>query len=420
MTELELLATEYLPFPKGIEIFIYDHTDYRTRNTTKVPRFVETIEFYGDKLLRRTFGFIADSKNKSLEDMKIREVCRDLEGYNKSLLRDVWNCTMGGHKVEFNEYYQDEKFYVHKRKWSFSSYSMYSKQEWIEKLDIPYCQYFSEQNKSLLSFFDFICLYRKEPKIELLIKAGYSQYLSGLRYLDLKQKSIEKIFKVEKKWIPFLKEMNVTQLLAARKYKCADTVSDLSFISILKNHKYILKYLNRRMLDWCSTNYRKYGYLGLYDDCLRFSEQLGMDMKNNKVLFPKNINRTHDNLYKEIQVAQSKEQDEKIKQMAEKHKKYIFAECGFVIFPATSTKELIDESEALGHCVRTYAGRVADGETEIMFVRTEAEPKTPLYTLELKGKKVIQFRADHNKRPPEEAINFVNLWCKKHELQCNL
>ena len=417
MTELELLATEYLPFPEGLEMFIYDNTDYCKRNTTKVPRFVETIEFYRDKLLLRTFGFVAGSKNKSFEDMQIREVCRDLEGYNKSLLRDVWNSTMGGHKVEFNEYCQDEKFYVHERKWNFSSYAMYSKQEWIDKLDIPYCQYFSEQNKSWLSFFDFICLYRKEPKIELLIKAGYSQYLSGLRYLDLKQKSIEKIFKVDKKWIPFLKEMNTSQLLLARKYKCADTVSDLSFISILKGHKYILKYLNRRMLDWCSTNYRKYGYLGLYDDCLRFSEQLGMDMKNNKVLFPKNINRTHDKLYKEIQVVQSKEQDEKIMKMAEEYKKYSFTGYGFVIFPVTSTKELIDESEALGHCVRTYAGRVADGETEIMFVRNELEPTKPLYTLELKGKKVMQFRAKNNKVPEQDAISFIQEWSKKYGLE---
>lgn len=421
MTELELLATEYLPFPEGIEIFIYDHTDYRTRNTTKVPRFVETIEFYGDKLLRRTFGFVADSKNKSLEDMKIREVCRELEGFNHCLLRDVWSPTMGGHRVEFNEFYQDKEFYIHKgRKWSFFSWSMYDKEEWIKKLNIPYCQYLSEENKSILDFFDYICLYRKEPKIELLVKAGYSQYLTGLRYLDLKQKSLEKIFKVDKKWLPYLKEMDVSQLLLARKYKCANTIKDLQFIANIKRQKYICKYLNRRMLDWCSANYRKFGYLGLYDDCLRFSEQLGMDMKDNKVLFPTNINRTHDRLSKEIKVAQSKEQDEKIMQMAEKHKKYIFSGCGFIIFPASSTEELIEESKELNHCVRTYAERVARGETEIMFVRAEAEPKIPLYTLELKGKKVIQFRADHNKRPPEEAINFVNFWCKKHDLKCNL
>lgn len=420
MTELELLATAELRKPVGLEMFIYEHTDYQTRNTTKVPRFVETIEIWHDKLLRRTFGYIAISKNKSFVDMRIREVSRELEGYNKSLLRDVWS-DMSGHRVEFHPAYQRDEFYIHKgRKWRFYCWCMYDKEEWIKKLNIPYCQYFSEKNRSLLSFFDYICLYKKEPKIELLVKAGYSQYLTGLRYLDLKQKSLEKIFKVDKKWLPHLKEMEVSQLLLARKYKCANTIKDLDMIVNLKLNKYILKHLNRKMLDYCISNYRKYGYLGLYDDYLRFAEELGMDMKDNKVLFPNNINKAHDRLSKEFEVVHSKEQDEKILQMAEKHKKYIFSGCGFIIFPASSTEELIEESKALDHCVRTYAERVAREETEIMFVRAETEPKIPLYTLELKDKKVVQFRAKNNKKPEAEAISFVKEWSKKHKLQCNL
>lgn len=145
-----------------------------------------------------------------------------------------------------------------------------------------------------------------------------------------------------------------------------------------------------------------------------------MDMTNNKVLFPINFKVKHDELMNKLEEVKSEIFNKSIMKQSEKYKKLIYENEKFCIFPTSSADELIEESKALDHCVRTYAERVANGETEIMFVREKDKKDKPLYTLELKQKRIIQFRAKNNTMPKEEAIDFVKEWSKKNKLQCNL
>ena len=411
LEEAKELAKADLPEPALLRHFIYSKTDYTTRRTMKISRFVSTIEMWNGKLIQRVFGFVASTTQRRMWDMEVREVARYLEGFNHCLLRDVWH-DMYKHCVEYDRQYQKDEFWICDGKpWNFYGYIMYDESKMIELLNIPYCQYHSENNQSYLSFFQYICLYRKEPKIELLVKAGLSQYLSGLRYLDLKQKSLDKIFKVDKKFVPMLKDMSTSLLLVARKHSWVDSLEDLREIYYLKRDcKYIYKYMSKRTLEYCIEKV-KYQYW-LYNDYLSMAEQMGLDMKNNKVLYPTDIRKAHDKAAKEIQIFKDKQVDEKIKAVSEQMNKYSFNNEIYDIFPASCTEDLIAESEALGHCVRTYAKRVANGETTIFFVRKHDQRDVPLYTLEFRGKKVIQFRGNHNCAPDDQAKQFVHLWMK--------
>lgn len=105
-----------------------------------------------------------------------------------------------------------------------------------------------------------------------------------------------------------------------------------------------------------------------------------------------------------------------IKAMADKLMKYQYESEGLVIVPARSNEELIAESEALNHCVRTYAEKVANGETGIMFVRKQSDPDEPFVTLELKGRKVIQVRAKNNSIPIPKVCDVVRDWEKRFRL----
>ena len=409
LEEAKELAKADLPEPEQLRHFIYASTDYRTRRTMKISRFVSTIELWNGKLIQRVFGFRSSTTQRRKWDMEVREVCRYLEGFNHCLLRDVWSDMYSGHHVEYDRTYQQDEFWIHEGKpWSFFGYIMYDESKMIEQLNIPYCQYHNENNKSYLSFFHYICLYRKEPKIELLVKSGLSQYLSGLRYLDLKQKSLDKIFKVDQKFVPMLKDMGVSTMLAARKYPWADSIEDLKEIVSLKHeYKFIGRHMSKRTLEFCK---KKKHSLWMYNDYLDIAEKMGMDMKNNNVLYPNDIRQTHDKSAKELKVFKDKQVDEKIKAVSESLKKYEFNNECYDIFPATCTEDLIAESEVLGHCVRTYASRVANGETTIFFVRKHDQHDVPLYTLELRGKKVIQFRGNKNSVPELDARQFVQLW----------
>lgn len=71
---------------------------------------------------------------------------------------------------------------------------------------------------------------------------------------------------------------------------------------------------------------------------------------------------------------------------------------------------------ALNHCVRTYAEKVAKGETGIMFVRKQSDPDEPFVTLELKGRKVIQVRAKNNSIPIPKVCDVVRDWEKRFRL----
>ena len=408
--EAELLCRENLPIPAGLDMFIFDKTDYRINGTVRVARYVSTIQFWHGRLIQRVFGFKAASKKRGFSDMQIREVCRYMEGFSKCLLRDVVSNMYSGHQVEFDEDWQSEHFYIHEgTPWNFFGYIMYDEKEWIQRLNIPYCQYHNKLNQSRMSFFRYICLYRQEPKIELLVKAGLSQYISGLRYLDLKQKSLDKIFKVDKKFVPMLKDMDVKYLLLARKYPWANSVDELFYIHHdLEYFKHIRKHLTKRSFDYVKK--LTHSLIVNYNDYLRFADEMGMDLNNPKVLCPDNLTEAHNNAAQQIYVFRNKEKDESIKAFAEKLHKYDFCNGVYEIFPAESTEELVNESKVLHHCVRTYAGRVANGETAIFFVRTHEHPEVPLYTLELRGKRVVQVRGNHNSPPAAEAKAFIHQW----------
>lgn len=82
-----------------------------------------------------------------------------------------------------------------------------------------------------------------------------------------------------------------------------------------------------------------------------------------------------------------------------------------LIRPAASPKELRQESKVLGHCVRTYAGRVQAGGTSILFIRKTEDPDTPYFTLELNAQgRIVQCRGNHNCAYPDDVAAFINEW----------
>jgi hypothetical protein len=61
LEEAKELAKTDLPEPALLRHFIYSKTDYTTRRTMKISRFVSTIENWHGKLIQRVFGFVAST-----------------------------------------------------------------------------------------------------------------------------------------------------------------------------------------------------------------------------------------------------------------------------------------------------------------------------------------------------------------------
>ena len=421
---LEKLETVELDYPHNLFNFIYFDTDYPLNPTTKVARYVECIEMWEGRLLKRVFAFRSSKKRRHYSDMLVTEVFRKLEGQTGCLLKDIGH-NMGGKQVEFDPLWQCKKFYANDGEWTFSNcWKFYDEQNIIDKYDLTYCQWFNKKNHSYCDFFNYICAYRQEPRIELLVKADLSQFVHCYRKLNLKGKSLDQIFRINNYFVQFLKELSYSDIMIIRNKK--RHVKNMDDLQIVRNflcgmgreHSKIKKYTCPKMVDYLkSANYQ---FKQDYNDYLSFCEKLDYNLNDYSILCPKKMKEEHDKAMKLISIKKDEQTKEKFFNAYKDLLEYTYSKNNYLIVPCESVSELEEESKQLNHCVKTYAQKYADRKTNIMFIRNINEIDKPLYTLEFKDKTVIQCRAKNNDKPCDEALAFVRSWAKLNELECNL
>ena len=240
-------------------------------------------------------------------------------------------------------------------------------------------------------------------------------YNLALRADELRNKgSFQEIFGVSKDYYPFMKKNNITylqlkllRLLQEKDIKkikylqhfvsYGDSISDLEEISNYISLNRFIKYSKMH-----HRNVRTY----LYKDYLRFAKMLGLDLKNNRYAFPKNLKEEHDKLEKQYEIQSKVLVQKAIKRRGKELSKYKYKNNKFIILPAPNLKALQDESKQQNNCVRTYA----DGTCDIYFMRDIQNPKKSLVTVEVKNNKVVQSRIKNNNDPNEKQLKFLDSW----------
>lgn len=167
---------------------------------------------------------------------------------------------------------------------------------------------------------------------------------------------------------------------------------------------------------------------------LKWCAELNYDIDNMFIYMPSNFKKVHDRTAKEYQAAQDKIEAEKKKRMereaarkmaqTKKAIEDIFTKnedadafaikgSGLILVVPKSGEEIKAEGEALHHCVGGYVKRVAEGRTNIFFVRKAAEPDKPYFTMEWNNNQVVQCRGSHNCGMPPEVKAFVKVFEQK-------
>jgi len=393
--------------------------------------YAEYITVRNGKLLQRIFCF---QTNGYMRKSSFQECGRRYEG-GSLLLSNMG----GGYYMEPlrpNQYYSGED--MHKSGWVPSScYTIQpsktyisrpriclNEEKWLKKY--PYCAY--DKYVGSQSLFGYLCTYRNEKKVELLVKAGYSRYVSSLNSLNIKGKTFKDIFMVNQ---PFAEEYlkrsgNVRELYILRKNEWIDSEQLLDrYKSFLSDKRYYsgLKELTNKEVEYLIlNNVRPNDYL----DYIRNAKQLGYPLEQKKYHYPTNFKKMHDKAAKEYTVVKNKKNDEKIARISEACKSLSYEKDGYMIFPVKSADELIKESESLNHCVRTFVEKVADEKSLIMFVRKSNKPNKPFVTLELikssdnsniplceQFNRIFQARGHDNSDPDEDTKQFIRDW-KQH------
>ena len=142
-------------------------------------------------------------------------------------------------------------------------------------------------------------------------------------------------------------------------------------------------------------------------------DTLGANMTENKTLFPRNLEKAHDEAIAQYNKRKDELASKKLERVAgELQKEFGFTFGGLMIVVPHGIKALQDEGKALNHCVRTYGERMARGETVILFVRKVEEPETSYFTMEVRDGKIIQLRGKNNCAPKEDVRKFEKEFCE--------
>lgn len=161
-----------------------------------------------------------------------------------------------------------------------------------------------------------------------------------------------------------------------------------------------------------------------WKDYLSMAEKFKLDTYNEMIFKPKDLKARHDELLELLNAERDKEECERIEAeypeiMPACHRiKPIYEWRGekFSVIVPSGAADIMREGRLLKHCVGStdrYFDRIADGESYVMFLRKNASPDTPWYTMEVEpGGKVRQLRtlgdAEGNDR--KEAKAALSAW----------
>ncbi len=157
-----------------------------------------------------------------------------------------------------------------------------------------------------------------------------------------------------------------------------------------------------------------------YADYSKACAYLGLDMAIPKNRYPHDFKHWHDIRIDEYHtakaIADEKERAklyEKFATVAIKYEGLQYKrQADFIMLIPHSPADLIREGEQLSHCVGRmgYDQKMAREETLIFFVRNITEPDEPFVTVEysIKQHKVLQCYGEHDHKPNDSVLNFVN------------
>ena len=89
-----------------------------------------------------------------------------------------------------------------------------------------------------------------------------------------------------------------------------------------------------------------------------------------------------------------------------------FESDGYLIRPAATVREILDEANAQHNCVAGFIDKYASGQTDLWLMRKSSDPDAPLVTVEVRGGTVRQAFQSHNRQVTVAQRRFLSDWCE--------
>ena len=189
----------------------------------------------------------------------------------------------------------------------------------------------------------------------------------------------------------------------------------LSMMTLQKALNQIAKYAGCEFGTGCSSAMARIKHTATtYFDYLSMRAQLGYNMSNTVYQKPRKLEVAHNKMMAEID---KKQVDKRMLEVAERYplirknyrklrKRYFFEDENFIIRPARSAEEIVQEGRILHHCVGgdTYLKKHNEQKSIILFLRFKEEQETPYITVEIEGERIVQWYGAHDKKPDEDRM----------------
>ncbi len=293
---------------------------------------------------------------------------------------------------------------------------------------------------------DYLYSYVKAPVLEQLLKCGYDRLAKDvvqeilwqrgkLRKLDinLEGTNIREILGVDRKICGLLKQNNASlNMIGKIKELCFykvmitddlysyienNNITDmsglaevLSFITLNK----LKFYLDQQLTKGNIANIAYEKIYTMYKDYLHAASELGYNMRNSFVLFPKHLKAAHDeatNLYAK------KVDEEECQLIIDRNKKYQeqfgYENGRYIIRAPIDRAEIIKEGQNLHNCVAGYSKDVAEGKTAVLLVRDKNALDRSLCCIEVKNGRMVQAEMKCHASPDERVSAFLEEWKKE-------
>lgn len=415
--------------------------------------FVSRFDRVNGSIVFRTFVIYTGIKSALERDQGVYEIQRDIidnkEPFNVSLSKAVkitkgmfgveggswgfrkakvknWRKNEVTGKWEYDEV--PEKWRYPSRNCDFNFYTiLYPPKDFFKSTSFEYSQLntlATLKEKIKFDLLDYLTVYYYQPKLELLIKSGFGYLIPDImRENDYgrrtsidngENKALIKLLLNNKsiflKRKPNLKAIQVFEIVKDIRLSIEIAKNENR---ILYSYEEIMQYVPIKKAVSYLQNKGKILDASIYKDYLRTAKNIGMNMTDKEVLYPKDLKKAHDEAFAKEKQIHSEIIAKGIIKASDTLMIYAFQHGDLEIRPIHDIDELVNESKELSHCVRTYDERIAKGETGIFVVRKIEQPNRPFVTVELKGTELIQARAKQNQKPPKEVDNFLNQWLKK-------
>ena len=308
--------------------------------------------------------------------------------------------------------FEDGKWYDAERRY-YNPYSILVNENYLNRF--PKYKYSAYQKYNGKCVLEYLRIYEEYPETEYLLKAGISSYLVTKKSFLKKLKKDLKF----RKWLISHKNELYNSFYSVN----AIILAYSEDIEIPAAQKYLQQmkelkdsYIYKTLYEYFRTNLqwlKLFGYLekqsakiNSYYDYVKACEELGLNMSENKNLFPHDFLRIHDMRIDELHRKRALLDEQKRKELLEHRKN-----TQYVAFIPQNPADLISEGDVLHHCVGKsgYDVKFAEEKTLIIFIRSASAPQTPFVTVEYSPEKhkILQCHGDHNSEPEQEVKEYI-------------